>query len=124
MYLYINLQGLYRISFYVFIGTNVVVGDENGKLPFQCPYQIPDDLPQPSKNGNEGGGLFPIFGEEDDLDTGTSDVYGQYRAALALVPCDARAISVFTTPLIDLSHTVSVIFVYDKPVQELKKWLE
>ena len=108
----------------MYIAASVAVGDKYDKLPFQYPYKIPDDMPQPSRTGNEGGGLFLVLGEEDDLDSSTSDVYGQYQAALALVPCDARAISVFTTPLIDLSHSVSVIFVYDKTVEELKKWLE
>ena len=51
--------------------------------------------------------------------------YGQYRASLALVPCDGQAISVFTEPQIsEKEDTVSVIFVYDKPVEDLKRWLE
>ena len=90
------------------------------ELPFQCPYKVPKDSPQPSSTGMDGGGLFDDLG----LDTNTTDVYGQYRAALSLVPCDSQSISVFTTPFVNKTSTVSVIFVYDNPVDDLKKWLE
>jgi hypothetical protein len=67
------------------------------ELPFQCPYQVPKGSPQCSSTGIEGGGLCPELGDSGGLDRNTSDVYAQYRAALALVPCDAQSISVFTT---------------------------
>ena len=93
------------------------------KLPFQCPYKVPDDAREPSVTGDRGGGLFPELNEDGGLDTNTSDTYAQYRASLSLVPCDARPISVYTTPLINnAEHTVSVVFVYDKPVDNLKKF--
>ena len=97
-----------------------VLGD---KLPFQCPYEIPGDSPKPSLSGREGGGLSPIISEEDLL-VANNEVFGQYRAALALVPCDAQALSVFTAPLINIQNAVSVVFVYNKPIEKLKKWLE
>ena len=93
------------------------------KLPFQCPYEIPGDSPKPSLSGKEGGGLLPIINEEDLL-VANNEVFGQYRAALALVPCDAQALSVFTAPLINIENAVSVVFVYNKPIEKLKKWLE
>ena len=102
-----------------------MLGDVFGdKLPFQCPYKVPENSPQPSKTGQGGGGLFPKISELENLAANTSDVYAQYRAALSLVPCDATAISVFTTPLTKFKHIVSVIFVYEKAVEELKFWLE
>ena len=97
-----------------------VLGD---KLPFQCPYEIPGDSPKPSLSGREGGGLLPIISEEDLL-VANNEVFGQYRAALALVPCDAQALSVFTAPLINIQNAVSVVFVYNKPIEKLNKWLE
>ena len=100
---------------------HVVLGNE---LPFQCPYKVPNGSREPSITGEGGGGLFPTLSENGELAANTTDVYAQYRASLALVPCDAQAISVFTIPMTNFEHTVSVIFVYDKPVAELKKWLE
>lgn len=97
-------------------------------LPFQCPHKVPKDSLQPSKNttiGPDGGGLCPSLWLDGDLDFETNDFYAQYRAALALVPCDGKAISVFTEDQIEGSdHTVSVIYVYDRPVEELKTWLK
>lgn len=90
------------------------------ELPFQCPYKVPKDDPQPTSGGIGEGGFLPLL----SLKTNTSDQNAQYRAALALVPCDAQGISVFTTPMIKGDFTVSVIYVYDKPVDELKGWLE
>ena len=93
-------------------------------LPFQCPYKTPKDSPKPSITGINGGGLFPTLYKNGDLDKNTSDVYSQYRASLALVPCDAQAISVFTKPFIHGDYTISAIYVYDKPVEDLQAWLE
>ena len=93
-------------------------------LPFQCPYKTPKDSPKPSVTGIGGGGLFPTLYKNGDLDKNTSDVYSQYRASLALVPCDAQAISVFTKPFIHGDYTISAIYVYDKPVEDLQAWLE
>ena len=93
-------------------------------LPFQCPYKVPKDSPQPSSTGLEGGGLYPTLDDESGLDTNTSDVCAQYRAALALVPCNAQPITAFTNSLKNGKSSVSVIFVYDKPVDDLKRWLE
>ena len=89
-------------------------------MPFQCPYKVPKGNPKPSSTGLEGGGLLPTLG----LETNTSDVYAQYRAALALVSCDSQPITVFPTSLLNGESSVSVIFVYDKPVEDLKRWLE
>ena len=114
---------LQAISWGFFVGFLIIgsiIGDE---LPFQCPFQVPDGSPSPSKTGIEGGGLLPVISEEDLLNA-DSGVFGQYKAALAMVPCDAQAISVFTSPLIKLKNAVSVIFVYEKPIIELKQWLE
>ena len=101
-----------------------IVGAELAdKLPFQCPYKVPEEL-QPSSTGKEGGGLTSVLFEDGTLNEATRDVYAQYRAALALVPCDGQAVSVFTESEIERNFSaVSVIFVYDKPVESLKKWL-
>ena len=92
-------------------------------LPFECPNKTPEGSPQPSVTGEEGGGLLPTLYEDGTLDRNTSEVYSEYRAAVALVPCDARPISVFTNPLVSGEYTVSVIYVYEKPIQDLKDWL-
>ena len=62
---------------------------------------------------------------EIDLSAVSSNFYKQYKAALALVPCDATALRVFTTDEIDgKEYTIGVIFVYDASVEALKNWLE
>ena len=94
------------------------------KLPFQCPYKIPDGDPQCTSTGDTGGGFCPLLVKEGGLNTNTSLDYNQYRAALALVPCDGQAISVYTTPIIKFEQAISVVFVFDKSVDKLKKWLE
>ena len=94
------------------------------ELPFQCPYKVPKGNPECSRTGIEGGGLCPELGQSGGLDTNTSLVYSQYRAALALVPCDAEPLTVFTDSLITGESRVSVIFVYHRPVEDLKRWLE
>ena len=68
--------------------------------------------------------MNPLLYANGDLNEVSSNVYAQYRAALALVPCDARAISVFTENELGTNSTISVIFVYDKPVEDLKTWLK
>ena len=92
-------------------------------LPFECPNKTPEGSPQPSLTGEEGGGFLPTLYEDGTLDRNTSEEYSEYRAALALAPCDVRPISVFTNPLVSGEYTVSVIYVYEKPVQNLKDWL-
>ena len=104
----------------VILTTGRIHGDD---FPFLCPYKVPDGSPRPSKSGIEGGGLLPLISEED-LTNADGGVFGQYKAALAMVPCDAQALSVFTSPLIKMNNAVSVIFVYNKPIEELKRWLE
>ena len=106
--------------FLIILTTERTLGDD---LPFFCPYKVPDGSPRPSKSGIEGGGLLPLISEED-LTNADGGVFGQYKAALAMVPCDAHALSVFTSPLIKMNNAVSVIFVYNKPIEELKRWLE
>ena len=93
------------------------------KLPFDCPYKTPDGSPQPSNTGKQGAGLFSTLYEDGRIDESSSNVYSEYRAALALVPCDAQPISVFTNPLVNGEFAISVIYLYDKQVDNLKKWL-
>ena len=93
------------------------------KLPFDCPYKTPDGSPQPSTTGKQGAGLFSTLYEDGRIDESSSNVYSEYRAALALVPCDAQPISVFTNPLVNGEFAISVIYLYDKQVDNLKKWL-
>ena len=114
------LQGVPLGLFLIILTTERVLGDD---LPFLCPYKVPDGSPQPSKSGTEGGGLLPLISEED-LTNADGGVFGQYKAALAMVPCDAQALSVFTSPLIKMNNAVSVIFVYNKPIEELRRWME
>ena len=98
----------------------VLVGS---KLPFQCPYKVPEGSTQPSVTGEEGAGLIATLYEDGTLDANNSDSYSEYRAALALVPCDATPVSVFTNPLVAGDYTISVVYVYEKPIQALKEWL-
>ena len=93
------------------------------KLPFDCPYKTPDGSPPPSATGQQGAGLFSTLYEDGRIDESSSNVYSEYRAALALVPCDAQPISVFTNPLVNGEFAISVIYLYDKQVDDLKKWL-
>ena len=93
------------------------------KLPFDCPYKTPDGSPQPSTTGKQGAGLFSTLYEDGRIDESSSNVYSEYKAALALVPCDAKPITVFTNDLVAGDYTISVIYLYDKPVERLKKWL-
>ena len=99
---------------------NVVIGND---LPFQCPYKAPADSPQPSTMGDNGGGLLTTLYEDGILDDNDSENAADYRAALALVPCDAKEVSVFTNPLVAGQYAISVIYIYDKPVEDLKNWL-
>ena len=94
------------------------------KLPFQCPYKLPEGSPRPSATGDTAFGLLPTLYEDNGLANSSSNFYAKYRAALALVPCDARAIAAFTD-IGDLqpSSTISVLFVYEKPAEDLKRWL-
>ena len=90
--------------------------DNNKQLPIACPYDIDDDI------GKDPG----ILGRPGvDLSEVSSNFYKQYEAALALVPCDATAVRVFTTDDIEeKEYTIGVIFVYDKSVAAIEKWLE
>ena len=85
-------------------------------FPITCPYEISDDV-----------GINPgVLGSgEIDLSGVSSNFYAQYKAALALVPCDATALRVFTTDEIEgKEFTIGIIFVYDSTVEAIKKWLE
>ena len=94
------------------------------KLPFQCPYKLPEGSPQPSATGDTEFGLLPTLYEDNGLANSSSNFYAKYRAALALVPCDARAIAAFTDiGVLQPSSTISVLFVYEKPAEYLKRWL-
>ena len=95
----------------------VVVADSSDRLPFTCPFQIPENLPQP---GETNGGLAPNL----NLAQASSGLYAEYRAAQALVPCDAEPIQIFIENDIGKVFSVSVIYVFDGPVEQLKKWLE
>ena len=95
----------------------VVFGHYVERLPFTCPYKVSGELPQP---GTPGGGRSPDF----DVERVNTGLYAQVRAARALVPCDAKAIQIFIVPDIPgKSYSVSAIYVFDKPVKELQKWL-
>ena len=86
------------------------------KWAITCPYNITDSA-----------GLNPgVLGAVGvDLSKVSNGFYKQYRAALALVPCDATALRVFTTDQISgKEFTVGIIFVYDTSVEALKNWLE
>ena len=94
------------------------------KLPFQCPYKLPEGSPRPSATGDTAFGLLPTLYEDNGLANSSSNFYAKYRAALALVPCDARAIAAFTDiGVLQPSSTISVLFVYEKPAEDLKRWL-
>ena len=90
--------------------------DSTDQFSITCPYDINDDT-----------GIDPgILGAPGvDLNEVSSSFYKQYKAALALVPCDATALRVFTPDNIKgKEHTIGIIFLYDKSVEALKKWLE
>ena len=107
--------------------SDVVLDDSSDRLPFTCPFNIPKGLPKP---GEKGGGLAPEF----KLDRVDNRFYGQYKAAEALVPCDAKPIQLFTTNDIQDKEcncnlqlqrpNVSAIYVFDRPIKQLTKWLK
>ena len=85
--------------------------DVSSRLPFACPYRIP-------KNGL--GGIVP----NTSLSQVSSEFYSQFKAAEALVPCDARAIQIYIeNDVYNKESPVAVIYVFDRPVKQLKKWL-
>ena len=95
-----------------------VLDNSSDQLPFTCPFNIPKGLPKP---GEKDGGLAPKF----NLDRVDKGVYGQYKAAEALVPCDGKPIQLFTTNDIqDKEYSVSAIYVFGRPTQQLKRWLK
>ena len=54
----------------------------------------------------------------------SSEFYSQFKAAGALVPCDAQAIQIYIETDIDTKESsVAVIYVFDRPVKKLEKWL-
>ena len=95
------------------------------KLPFKCPNEVPEGVPQPKKDFKirHNGGLDARLYETGDLDDEDVNTYAQYRSALALVPCNARAVSVFTKDQLGTNYTVAVIFVYGNYLDEIKAWL-
>ena len=109
------------------MGTNCVVVVENTpsyqpsydstyELPITCPYKVTDEA-----------GLDPgVLGSAGvDLSKVSANFFKQYKAALALVPCDATALRVFTTDDIEgKAYTIGIIFVYESSVEAIKKWLE
>ena len=114
-------QNVFSYSFRIGLFA-VVIGDS---LPFKCPYKIPEGSPKPTINIEENtqGGMNPQLYFDGALDEVSSNDYAKYRASLALVPCDAKAISVFTENKLGTNSAISVIFVYNKPVEDLKAWL-
>ena len=86
------------------------------KLPITCPYGITDE------EGIDPG----VLGSAGvDLNKVSSNFYKEYKAALALVPCDATALRVFTTDDIKgKEYTIGIIFVYESSVEAIKNWLE
>ena len=121
----IFLQTVIFISLTLYYVIGIVFGAElqTEDFPFQCPNKVPPGNIPPSATGEQGSGLIATLYENGNLDANSSEVYSEYRAALALTPCDAHPISVFTNPLVAGDYAISVIFVFDKPVQDLKKWL-
>ena len=107
----------------LFVETNFAIfRDETSNisptLPITCPYDV---------GGIDGPGIDPGFlgSSGVDLSEVTSNFYKQYKAALALVPCDATALRVFTTDEIEgKEFTIGIIFVYDASVQSMNEWLE
>ena len=106
----------------LFMGINCVAVIENSlssttdELPIICPYEITDEA-----------GIDPgVLGSTGiDLSEVSANFYSQYKAALALVPCDATALRVFTTDEIDgKEYSIGIIFVYDSSVEDIKDWLE
>jgi len=89
---------------------NVSSGRRNEPLPFSCPKVV-------------DGGIDP---KETDLIKArlTDDRYRQYRAATALVPCAATAQKAYLEENLDTSFTVAVAYIYNKPIEDLKDWLE
>ena len=118
---------IFQVFMYIVFEAIIIVHVTFGtKLPFQCPYQTPEGNPKPTADltVRGGGGLDPFLYANGDLDDETRNTYAQYRAALALVPCNARALSVFTKQQLGTNFTVAVLFVYEESVRDLKLWLK
>ena len=90
------------------------------QLPFICPYEI--QKTEDNKNGLDPG----LLGSPGtDLTTVSRNFYAEYRAATAIVPCDATPMRVFTEDKIEgKEYTVAVIFVYESSVGRIKEWLK
>ena len=112
--------------FHITLGVAIeqLVSNRTIKLPFKCPYKLPEGSLKPLATGDTEFGLLPTLYEDNGLANSSSNFYAKYKAALALVPCDAKAIAAFTD-IGDLqpSSTISVLFVYEKPAEDLKRWL-
>jgi hypothetical protein len=98
--------------------SNCLFDDEisSDKLPITCPYKVTDEA-----------GLDPgVLGSAGtDLSKVSANFYKEYKAALALVPCDATSLRVFTTNDIKgKEYTIGIIFVYESSVEAIKNWLE
>lgn len=99
-----------------------VIGQQNeldsDNLPFVCPFNVEDNF------GFNPGGVG-LNSKGVDLEKVSKNFYKQYKAAFATVPCDATALRVFTEDQIPgKQYTVGSVFLYDKSVARLEKWLE
>ena len=92
--------------------------DEPYELPIVCPYKVTDE------SGIDPG--TPQAGSiAKDLSKVSANFFKQYKAALALVPCDATALRVYTTDeIVGKEYTIGIIFVYEKSVDAIKEWLQ
>ena len=90
--------------------TNGRTTSKSGTLPFTCPLKF-DDAYDPIIPDIVKGGF-------------SDDVYLEYRAALAVVPCDADPKGVYIEESLNTEFTVSVVYLYDKSLRDLEEWLE
>ena len=102
----------------IVLGLSISDRTDSDELPFVCPYNVEDNF------GFNPGGVG-LNSKGVDLEKVSKNFYKQYKAAFATVPCDATALRVFTEDQIPgKQYTVGSVFLYDKSVARLEKWLE
>ena len=108
---FLQILFVITIIFPILLGvTNGRTTSKSGTLPFTCPLKF-DDAIDPNLPDRVKGGF-------------SDDVYLEYRAALAVVPCDADPKGVYIEESLNTEFTVSVVYLYDKSLRDLEEWLE
>ena len=83
----------------------------------QCPTYA-EDIPESDP------GRAPSLTFGGSLSQTSRNFFKEYRAALALVPCDATAVRVFVEGDLETKFTIAVVYIYENSVRDLQDWLK